>query len=148
MKNMVFLVFAAFLIFTSRADAQDLMKSEVPEMIVTQFEKEFPKARDVEWEKEIDYYKVDLELKRNTDWEVWYNADGTVVRKEEEWRKSKLPATVKETISGDFPDYRIDQVTRITEGDEIKFEVDLDWRDSDLNVWIDSSGKVLDSRRD
>ncbi len=148
MKNMVFLVFAAFLIFTSRADAQDLMKSEVPEMIVTQFEKEFPKARDVEWEKEIDYYKVDFELKRNTDWEVWYNADGTVVRKEEEWRKSKLPATVKETISGDFPDYRIDQVTRITEGDEIKFEVDLDSRDSDLNVWIDSSGKVLDSRRD
>lgn len=148
MKRMKFLAFAAFLIFAFQSDAQDLMKREVPEAIVSQFEKEFPKATDVDWEKETNYYKVDFELKRNMDWEVWYNEDGSVVKKEEEWRKSKLPTAVKETISADFPDYRIGDVTRITEGEEVKFEVELDSRDADLSVWIDSRGQVLDSRRD
>ncbi|HLT94966.1 MAG TPA: PepSY-like domain-containing protein, partial [Membranihabitans sp.] len=110
MKKSIFFVCTVFLTFPFGVDGQDLLSSQVPATILALFEKEFAKATDVDWEKEGELYKVDFEIKRRIDVEVWYDADGTVVRQEEEWKKSKLPAAVDKSITAEFPDHKIEDV--------------------------------------
>lgn len=146
MKKAIFFVCTVFLAFSSGVDGQDLLNSQVPASILAHFEKDFPKVSDVDWEKEGDLYKVDFELKRRIDMEVWYDSDGTIVRQEEEWKKSELPSAVDKSIATEFPDYKIGDVYKITENTKVHYEVELDSRTrSDLEVWVDSDGKVLES---
>ena len=50
------------LLIGSIAQAQDIPQSQVPSIIVNKFNKEFPKASDIEWEMDGNLYNVDFEM--------------------------------------------------------------------------------------
>lgn len=129
--------------------AQDLNREEVPANILEHFDLEYAQASDVEWEMKGDKYQVEFEYDRQTDMEIWYDANGNVVREKEEWKKSKLPDAVKNAIKEEYSDYKIDDVDKITEDGKVHFKVSLDSnRDEDMEVWIDESGEITESKRD
>ena len=95
----------AVVLFTSGfAKAQELNSADVPGNLNDAFNKEYPKATNAEWKKELDHYKVEFDLDRR-DHEVWYNASGNMLKKELEITEAELPQVVRSIIKSKYAGY-------------------------------------------
>ncbi|HMS50815.1 MAG: PepSY-like domain-containing protein [Sphingobacteriales bacterium] len=143
------LIFSVAICTLSAAQAQDIFQYQAPSVIVNEFSKQYPKATDVEWEIEGDFYKVDFETGWNVDHEIWYNAEGKMVKHKEDISKIELPKTVTDRIKTDFNGYTIDDLKRITDNGKIVYKMELNaLMKRDWNVVIDTNGNVLSKMAD
>lgn len=138
------IVLLAFLV-TASVSAQDLMKSEVPQALTEKFQKEYPNGNDVEWEKEMDIYKVEFEIDRQ-DYEIWYAVSGEMVKMEKDLNSSELPAAVSNAIKTNYKDFRIDDCEEQQIDGKTSYKVELEKGSEDFDVRYDKAGKVLDKR--
>lgn len=146
MKTNIILI-TALLLFSGRAFAQDLRENEVPANVLKAFQGMFSTASDIEWERNIDYYKVDFDVNRN-DHEVWYNANGEMLKHEEEIKNKDLPRAILDTIEREFDSLQIDDAEKITEAGTITYKVDLENYNEEWKVIFNENGKVIEKRRD
>jgi hypothetical protein len=131
-------------LFANTATAQDIPQSQVPSVVVNAFQKAFPKAYDVEWERDGSYYKVEFETGLiGLDHEVWYDETGKMIRHKEEISKSDLPQAVTAAINRDFAGYRVDDVEKIAEGDTVTYILELKKGYEEWKVAFDQAGNVL-----
>jgi uncharacterized membrane protein YkoI len=143
MKKQILILSAALAISLS-AQAQDIPQSQVPSVILNQFNKQFPKTTDVEWEMDGNLYNVDFEIGWNIDHEIWYNAEGKMVKHKEDISKSELPKAVNDRIQADFSGYSIDDLERITDNGKVVYKLELNaLTQTDWDIVIDSEGKVI-----
>lgn len=140
-------IFAVILFATGAVMAQDLRPAEVPGNLKDAFNKEYSKATNVEWEKELDNYKVEFDLNRR-DPEVWYNASGTVLKKEIEITEGELPQALRDAIKSRYAGYRVDDVEKIWQNNATTYEVELEKGQDEKYIVFDDNGKVLSERRD
>lgn len=139
-----FLVFGTALSIAFTTQAQDIPQSQVPSVIVNEFNKQFPKATDVEWEMDGSLYDVEFEIGWNIDHEVWYNAEGKMVKHKEDISKSELPKAVIDKIKADFKGYSIDDLERISDNGKVVYKMELDALvQQDFDVVMDSEGKII-----
>lgn len=138
-----------FLSMTMLSQAQDIMQSQVPSVVVNIFHTAFPKATDVEWEMDGMHYNVEFETGWNVDHEIWYTATGEMVRHKEDIPVSELPTAVRQRIDTDFSGYSIDDLERITEGSNTSFKMELNsLMKQDWDVVIGADGTVLNQMAD
>lgn len=137
------LCFSVGLLLTSFIFAQDILQAEVPSLIINNFKQNYPKASDIEWEKEGDLYKAEFEIGLFKDYKVWYNASGQRIKLVEEIAKNKLPQSILTKIGTDFKSYRVDDVKKITSGKVVTYAVDLKSMKQDWDLIFDSDAKVL-----
>lgn len=123
--------------------AQDLHKRQVPSVVLNQFEKQFPKAKEVEWEKSGELYKVEFETNWSDDHDVWYNAEGKMVKHKEELSSRNLPKSIQEYLSKEYKYYKIDDVERITENDEVIYKVEVERRDREIKLLFHEDGSLI-----
>ncbi|UCS95810.1 PepSY-like domain-containing protein [Echinicola marina] len=129
--------------------AQDMAQSQVPSVIVNEFNKQFRKATDVDWEKDGSFYNVDFELGWDIDHEVWFDAEGEIVRHEEDMVVGDLPEAVRERIETDFKGYSVDDLVRICDRSDVVYKVELQaLMEQDWEVVIDEKGEVLNKIAD
>ncbi|MGO3183252.1 MAG: PepSY-like domain-containing protein [Aequorivita sp.] len=143
MKTLKILAVALFA--TSIAMAQDLNASDVPGNLKDAFNKEYPKATDVEWEKKLDNYKVEFDLNRQ-DHDVWYNASGTILKKEQEITEAELPQAIRDAIKSNYAGYRVDDVEMIWQNNSTTYEVELEKGQDEKHITFDGDAKVLKER--
>jgi uncharacterized membrane protein YkoI len=144
MKKLTFIVACAVSLFSVSAFAQDIPQSKVPSLIVTNFQQAFSKATDIEWEMDGDLYKVEFEIGLfGLDHDAWYNAEGKLVKHKEEISKTDLPENIQATIKKEFDGYRIDDVEKVTTGNEVVYLMELKKFTDDWKVAIDATGKIL-----
>src|SRR5690606_38063889 len=113
------------IVLSLATQAQDIPQGQIPSVILNQFNKQFPKATDIEWEMNGDLYNVDFETGWNIDHEVWYNAEGKIVKHKEDISKAKLPKVVKDRIQSDFKGYFIDDLERITNNGKVAYKMEM-----------------------
>ncbi|MCO6360465.1 PepSY-like domain-containing protein [Roseivirga pacifica] len=143
MKKQI-LIFVAAIAIISTSQAQDIPYSQVPSIIVNEFNKQFPKAKDVEWEMDGSLYNVDFEIGWSMDHEVWYNAEGKMVKHKEDISKSELPKAINDRLRTDFKGYSIDDMERITDNDKVVYKMELKaLTKQDWDIIIDAAGNVL-----
>lgn len=134
----------ALALFANTAFGQDIPQSQVPSVIVNNFQQTFPKAYDIEWELDGENYKVEFETGLlGTDHDVWYDKTGKLVRHKEEISKSDLPQKVLAKINSDFSGYRVDDVKKITEGKKTTYTLELKTFSEEWKVAFDSEGNIL-----
>lgn len=121
--------------------AQDVNAKDVPMVIKKAFARQYPKATDVEWERKGNNYEVDFDLGR-IDRKVTYTAGGKVVSVEKDIPNAQLPLTISRAVKAKYPKGRVDNVTWINTGGKITYKVDIEGT-PDVNVWYDSSGKLI-----
>lgn len=149
MKNLnkmkrVFLIGAFALLFINIASAQDISQSQVPSLVVNNFQQAFPKALDVEWELDGENYKVEFETGvTGKDHNTWYDKTGKLLRHKEEISKSDLPQKVLTKINTEFKSYRVIDVNKITEGDKVTYTLKLNSFTEEWKVAFDIEGNVL-----
>ncbi len=97
MKKKILIGIIACVGLTSAVVAQDLLQSDVPSVVVNNFQKAFPKVYDVEWELKGELYEVDFETGVSIDHEAWYDKTGKLVKHKQEIAKTDLPKAVLNT---------------------------------------------------
>lgn len=141
MKTIKFLAIAFLL--TGVANAQDMPQSQVPSVVVNSFKKEFPKAGDIEWEKQNDQYNVEFEIGFFTDYEAWFDATGKLIRYTQDISGSKLPEAVKNAIKKQYKGYRIDDAKKITENKVVTYSVEIEKGNDELKLVFSKDGKLI-----
>ncbi len=141
MKAITFLT--AILIGTTSLFAQDVPENQVPSVILNTFKKEFPKASDIEWEREGELYNVDFEIGYFTDYEAWFDASGKLIKYSEEISEKDLPQAVKDTVKKQFDGYRIDDVEKITENNIETYRVEIEKGNDERYVTFSKNGKLI-----
>lgn len=131
------------LVFSGLTYAQDIPQRDVSSLVVNNFKNSYPKANDVEWEKDGALYKVEFEIGLSKDYKAWYNASGQRVKFTEEIAKDKLPQNIKIKINTEFKGYRIDDVKKITSGKDISYSVELKKLKEEWKVVFDSAAKIV-----
>ena len=149
MKKLLFGLSVLFLAYFS-ADAQGVEKRGVPAVVLNAFQQQFPKARQVEWEKKRDgNYEVEFDIGLfSRDHQAIISPQGKVLRHEEELASYSLPDAVKQQIKAGYDGYRVEDVKKIDTQGEVTYEVELDGRDDDLKVIFDTGGRVIKGRVD
>lgn len=137
------------LLLAGAVAAQKLPQSQVPSVIVNNFQKAFPKAADVEWKKKDALYKVEFETGTNkTDHDVWYDATGKLVKHKEEIATSALPAAVQAKIAADFAGYTVKDAEKITEGTKETYKATLKKQPEKWEVVFDAQGNIVSKKAD
>lgn len=130
--------------------AQGLQRRGVPAVVLNAFQQQFPKARQVEWEKKRDgNYEVEFEVGLfSRDHEAIVSPEGRVLRHEEELASSSLPDAVKQQIKVEFDGYRVGDVKKIDTRGTITYQVELESRYGDLDVIFAADGEIVKERMD
>lgn len=115
---------------------------KVPQKVKDAFAQKFPTAKSVKWDKES-----------NTEWEAEFKmdkmeysanfmADGTWKETEHEITEKDLPAAVKKALSDGFPGFKTEEMELSETPSGTVYEFALEKGDTEMEVAIDSSGKV------
>lgn len=144
MKSIFLTTALTIFLLSNKATAQEMPQSQVPSVIVNNFQKQFAKAFDVEWELKGNLYQVEYEMGvLGTDHEAWYNQTGKLVKHKEEIGKKELPQKVLSSIDKSFSFYRIDDVKKITETNNVTYTLELKSLTEEWKVAYDKNGELL-----
>lgn len=132
---------------TTALQAQDIHPKEVPQAVIQSFEKENFDARDIEWERTAENYKVEFEEGR-LDRDIWYDKNGRILRMEKELTKDELPQTIKEILDSKYSDFSFDSAELIDEKQKTTYKVEVETLFQEKEILFDESGKVLRERDD
>ena len=136
-----------FLFATSLSFAQDLNTSEVPELVKNAFTKEYTQATDIEWERDMDNFKVEFDMGR-MEHEIWYTPSGDVIKKEQDISEAELPQVIRDIIKSKYSGYRIDDVEMTWQDNATTYEVEVEKGKEEWKIVFDSEGKIIQERRD
>lgn len=158
MKNRILIVagLGVLLGLVSQANAGEekkLGKHEVPKPVLEAFEKSNPGAKDVKFEQETLHGKVayEVEYKENgKEHELLYSADGTVVQTEEEIEVQSLPGPVTQAIAKAYPKGKIKEAEKVMkpDGTVTGYEVEIKEAGKELELELDTSGKILKTEKE
>lgn len=123
------------------AVAQDIKKAAVPAVVTDAFAKEYTKATDVEWEKDLENFKVEFDVAR-MDHEVWYDASGTVVKKKQDIEEAALPQAVRDALQSSYVGFRAEDIEKIWYKNSTSYKLDLEKDNSEIDLIFDANGKV------
>lgn len=141
MKKQI-LSIAILLMSGSALLAQDIPQNQVPSIVVNQFNTDFPKAKDVDWELKNNIYNVDFEQGWGKDFEAWYSADGKQIKVEEELTKGELPKKVIATLEKEYPSFKLDDIEKITEAQKVSYKVEIENKSMEKTLFINENGII------
>lgn|SRR5690606_19414467 len=143
MKKYIICLFSSMIVGAGTGFAQDIAQSEVPAVVMKSFNEKFPKASDVEWERRGDIYEVDFDMGLFADHDALFDASGNITRHKEEISKRDLPKAVSDAISAQYPEFRIDDVDKITESGKVSYKVELEKGQEDRKVYFSEDGTII-----
>jgi hypothetical protein len=114
------------------------------EALRQKFVKDFPNARDVEWEAAENIYEVEFEV-RHTDHKAYYDAEGALLMHYYKARKSELPAAVRDAAKGRYPKYRFDEIKAVRKGTAVFYKIEMERRDLEVKMVVKSDGSFVEN---
>ena len=141
-KNILFA--AAALVMPSAL--ADIPESSVPAAAVSSIKGAYPNAGVIEWDSEMHGLKkiYEAEFKINGfQYDVKIAPDGKIVRIKEEMAVSSLPEAVRSSVLKRYPGCRIKEAKKITEGELVRYKVEVEDSRDDYDVLIAPDGNIL-----
>jgi hypothetical protein len=141
MKTLI--TFAIALCIGLNAQAQKIQEKSVPEAVVKAFKAKYPDAKEVKWEKEKANYEAEFKMKENS-MSAIFNPMGNLVETESRISKSMLPKPVQESLTKDYPGYKIEETAKIeSEGGKVTYEAEVEKGGKSTDLIFDEKGKLL-----
>ncbi len=142
MKKAVTMMVAGMI--TSFTFAQNTHKKNVPTAVTISFNKMYPSAKEVKWDKEKDNYEVSFE-ENEMDNSILFDANGNVVETEIEIELNKLPSQILEYVKTHYSNQKVKDAAQITDAKgTITYEAELKGKD----LLFDSNGKFIKEMKD
>ena len=145
------LIFTGLLLTTSAFAQQvtryiPITKSQVPSEVIKAFKTAYPRASVRGYTKvEIDgtpFYKletVDGDIHRK----ISYTPDGSVAKMEERITVNELPEEALQATEGKYPQAKITSARRVTQGEQISYEVSVKKSGKAFELKFDAGGKLI-----
>lgn len=133
----------AFLPIAFGACAATIDQQEIPSVVINAVMTKYPDAKDLDWEVKKGVYEVEFDLGKD-DYEVWINAEGTILKVEQEIKNTQLPAVILSKLKADYKDFELDDTKRIEIGKAVYYEIELDGTFGDQTVVYSASGEKQD----
>lgn len=130
-------------LFALQAKAQRISEQKVPSVIVNNFKKKYPKAFDIDWEKHNKMYCVFFSTIESPSQEVWYNESMETVKHVEEIVLKQVPDKIKNVIDHNYKKFKLDDLKKITIGKSIRYLIELDSKNEELEITFNEEGEVL-----
>ncbi len=125
------------------AQGKDIPASQVPSVIVNQFNADFPKASDIDWEVKDNVYKVDFQIGWFKDIEAWYSAQGTQVKVNEELSKKELPKAIITALEKNYKLYKIEEIDKITQDNKTTYKIEVEKQEDERTLYFNENGTLL-----
>jgi uncharacterized membrane protein YkoI len=132
MKNKIVIMSLMFGSIALSSQAQEISKEKVPEIIKSALTNAYPKAKDVEWDKEGKGYEASFE-NGNEELSVVLDAKGKIIETEKEIEFSALPDTIKMALKGKT----VSEAAIITKNGKTFYEAEVEGKD----LIFDTHGK-------
>jgi len=139
-------LFLAMLIatLTSNAFAQKSLKRDIPELVLSSFQKQYPEVPEAKWEKEGENYEVEFSNK-GIEESVVYDASGKWIEKEVDVKLEDLPKAVLDYMDQNYKGQKIKEASRITKADGSNFyEAEI----KGFDLLFDVDGKFVSSKKE
>ncbi len=115
----------------------------VPQNVKNAFEKKFPTAKSVKWEKESDN-EWEAEFKMNkVEYSANFGNDGMWMETEHEIAESEMPMAVKMSLNKNFRGYNVVEMEISEKASGMLYEFEVEKGSSKMEVALDASGKVV-----
>lgn len=123
----------------SCSSAQKISEKEIPAVVKTALQKNYPNAEEVKWDKEKANYEAEFEV-NETDYSVLMDASGKILETEIEIESNELPANTKAYITKNYADKKIKEAAKITDNKgTVTYEAEIKGKD----VIFDSNGNFI-----
>ncbi|MBF9255118.1 PepSY-like domain-containing protein [Pontibacter sp. 172403-2] len=126
--------------FTS-CQGEDVAPQDVPSVVTNTLMSAFPNATDLDWEKKNGSYEADFDID-TVDYEALLDASGKMLQVKHEITEVQLPETVKNTISQNYKDTRIDDAEMVEKGSDKYYQVELESSGPDQKLVFSADGVV------
>jgi light-regulated signal transduction histidine kinase (bacteriophytochrome) len=137
MKKLTFILI--FIMVTGFLMAQKIQSKDVPEAVMTAFQKEFPAAKIAKWDREENNFEASFDNNK-LDQSVVFDAEGNVLEVEVEIKISEMPQAAKDYIASNFPGKKIKEVAKITDAQKtVTYEVEV----NGMDVIFSEQGKFI-----
>ena len=137
MKKLVLIIIAAMA--SSFSFSQKLQEQNVPALVKTAFQKKYPDAKKIKWEKERNNFEAEFEITEN-EYSVLLDASGNILETELEIKTDELPANVKDYLSKNYNEQKIKEAAKITDAKGIvTYEAEIKGQD----LLFDSDGNFI-----
>lgn len=122
--------------------AQDGVSNEVK----AAFDKKFPNATAVKWEKEND---TEWEAKFKNEGKAYsanFSTKGDWVETEYKVNRKDLPESISALIIKDFPGYKIEGIEKFEKPTSSGYDVEIEKGEEMLELVFDNSGKLIEKK--
>ncbi|MDB5230927.1 MAG: hypothetical protein JWN76_1732 [Chitinophagaceae bacterium] len=138
-KYLTALLLSAFLLCTT-AHAQKVKTSAVPAAVRSNFDKKYPDAKKVMWEKEDGNYEANWGGKSNEDHAAMFSPSGNFIEIVQAIPVSELPAGVTAYLKEHYKGKKITEAGRVTDAKgRVTYEAEVNKKD----IVFDEHGKFL-----
>ncbi|PXW91163.1 putative PepSY-like beta-lactamase-inhibitor [Nitrosomonas sp. Nm84] len=144
-----------FLIAFGPANASEkkVSQHQVPKAVLEAFEKAYPNAKEVEFEKGMIEGKAiyEVEYKENgREYEITYDSAGVILQIEETLDVKTLPEPIIQAITKAYPQATIEDAERVIkpDGTVTVYEVEIKTEGKKLELELDANGKILKIEQD
>lgn len=119
--------------------AQKTSEKEIPVSAKTTFEKNYPTAKEVKWEKEDELFEVNFDF-NGKDYSVLYDANGLCVETEIEMNQHQLPEKAQTYLETNYAGKKVKEAAVITKADgTLTYEAEV----NGIDVLFDASGTFI-----
>ncbi|MDR1973251.1 MAG: hypothetical protein LBQ31_01095 [Bacteroidales bacterium] len=127
------------------ADAHDIFPSET---LSQKLKKDFPAARDIEWETAAGIYEAEFEIGWK-DYKAYCDADGNLLMYTFDVRLSEVPDVIKNAAQTKHPDFRLNRDARkIIKGKKVLYEVTFEKGEVEIEATFNSNGSFVKEHYD
>jgi len=142
MKKAVTMMVAG--VITSFSFAQKIQEKDVPTTVKTSFNKTYPTAKEVKWDKEGNNYEASFDA-NEIDNSVLFDATGNEVETEVEIELNQLPSGVLKYVKTHYSNQKVKEAAKITDAKgAITYEAEL----KGMDVLFDSNGIFIKEMKD
>ena len=142
---MMMAVSGAFLTVAAVADESvKLKRHEVPEAVLSAFNRAYPKARINSYLRETREGKTVFELEtieKSTHRDLIYSATGEILEIEESLSPSALPGPVKVAVDGLYPKAKISKAEVVTKGTSTVYEAIVNVKGKSITLLFRENGE-------
>jgi hypothetical protein len=137
MKKLALMAVAAMI--TSLTFAQKMQEKDVPAPVKNAFQKQYPTASDVKWDKEGEKFEASFDLNK-TDNSVLFDAQGNILETEVEIELNQLPKGVLEYVKANYKGQKVKEAAKITDAQgKVTYEAEI----KGMDLLFDANGKFI-----
>jgi len=140
MKRIILMTAILAAMFIS-CDNDDSPNVETPSVVLNTFQREFPDATDLEWEKLQQDYKVEFEVD-NIDHTAILSTDGNLLKFKYDILISELPGPITAIINTNYESNEIDDTEILIIDGVTYYQVEFERTLKDEQVVFNVSGEV------